>query len=67
MNMKKILLVANKTWEVEPFIFISAITDREGHFDEEVTPNAQAQNYTSAYNGGIVAAWLLPKLPKWFA
>jgi len=50
-----------------PFIFISAITDREGHFDKEVTPNAQAQNYTSAYNGGIASAWLLPELPKWFA
>jgi hypothetical protein len=44
-----------------PTIFISAITDREGHFDLEVTP---AQNYTASFNAGIVLGQLLCSLQE---
>lgn len=42
-----------------PFIFISGITDRVGHFAEEVAPRTYAQNFVAAHNAGIVLAWLL--------
>jgi hypothetical protein len=38
-----------------PSIFISAITDRLGYFDSEVTPS---QNYASSFNAGIALGHL---------
>ncbi len=45
-----------------PFLFVSGITDRVGHFDEEVTPRAYAQNTACAHNAGVVLGWLLPEI-----
>lgn len=52
-----------------PFVFISGITDRSGHFDEDVNgkdskgnTKTEAQNFTAAYNIGICLAWLMPKI-----
>jgi hypothetical protein len=45
-----------------PFIFISGITDRLGYFNMEVSSNGTAQNFAAAFNGGVVAAWLIPRL-----
>jgi len=45
-----------------PFLFISGITDRLGHFDQEVTPRSYAQNTAAAHNAGVVLAWLLPRI-----
>jgi hypothetical protein len=45
-----------------PFIFISGITDRVGHFNEEVKDRPYAQNTTAAHNAGVVAAWMLPRI-----
>lgn len=45
-----------------PFIFISGITDRVGHFNEDVGNRSYAQNTSAAHNAGIVAAWLLPNI-----
>lgn len=42
-----------------PAIFVSAITDREGEFDIEVTA---AQNYTASFNTGIVIGQFLVDL-----
>ncbi len=42
-----------------PAIFVSAITDREGNFDMEVTPG---QNYTASFNAGIVIGQFLADL-----
>ena len=42
-----------------PFVFVSGVTDRVGHFAEEVDPRAYAQNYVAAHNAGIVVAWML--------
>lgn len=42
-----------------PTIFVSAITDREGHFDLEVTPG---QNYVASFNAGIVLSHLIVSL-----
>ena len=41
------------------FLFISGITDRVGHFSEEVAPRSYAQNFGAGHNAGIVLAWLL--------
>ena len=43
----------------KPIIFISPITDRFGHFAEDVT---DTQNYVAAFNGGIVLGQLLCSL-----
>lgn len=42
------------------FIFVSAITDRDAYFDNEVTPKLHAQNFSSAFNGGVFLSWLIP-------
>ena len=39
-----------------PMFFISAITDKEGNFDMEVT---SGQNYTAAFNSGIILGQFL--------
>jgi hypothetical protein len=47
-----------------PFIFVSGITDRVGHFDDEVSPRPYAQNTTAAHNAGVVVAWMLPRIDR---
>ena len=44
------------------FMFISAITDRDAHFNQEDVPRASAQNFSCAFNGGIFLSWFLPFL-----
>jgi len=46
------------------FIFISAITDRDAYFNNEVTPRASAQNFSCAFNGGVFLSWFLPLLER---
>lgn len=43
-----------------PFLFISGITNRLGHLNEEQAPRAIAQNFVAAHNAGIALAWVLP-------
>lgn len=43
-----------------PFLWVSAITDRVGRFNLEVTPREYAQNFAAAHNAGVVLAWMLP-------
>jgi hypothetical protein len=45
-----------------PFVFVSGITDRVGHFHEEVDLRPYAQNTVAAHNAGIVIAWMLPSI-----
>lgn len=45
-----------------PFMFISGITDRVGHFDDEVGVRPYAQNTASSHNAGVVLAWMLPRI-----
>lgn len=48
------------------FMFISAITDRVGFFDTEVTPKVHAQNFSAAFNGGILLSYLVPFIEDYF-
>lgn len=50
-----------------PFIFVSGITDRVGHFDDELSPRPYAQNTSAAHNAGVVLAWTLPKIDSLLA
>jgi len=50
-----------------PFIFISGITDRIGHFNMEVGPRPYAQNFACAHNAGVVAAWLIPRIVRYLS
>jgi hypothetical protein len=46
-----------------PFIFLSGITDRLGHFNDDVTiKRPYKQNFVAAHNAGIVGAWLIPEI-----
>lgn len=45
-----------------PFIFLSGITDRIGHFDADVGARPYAQNFACAHNAGVATAWLIPRL-----
>jgi hypothetical protein len=49
-----------------PFIFVSGIYDRVGHFEEEVSPRLYSQKTTAAHNAGVVVAWMLPKIDVMF-
>jgi hypothetical protein len=49
-----------------PFIFISGITNRVGHFADEVNPRQYAQNSTAAHNAGVVLAWMIPKIDEFY-
>ena len=51
----------------KPFIFISGITDRIGHFNMEVGPRPYAQNFACAHNAGVVAAWLIPRIVSYLS
>jgi hypothetical protein len=50
-----------------PFIFVSGITDRVGHFDDEVSLRSYAQNSSAANNAGVVVAWILPRIDNLLA
>jgi hypothetical protein len=48
-----------------PFVFVSGITDRLGHFDDDVTISAETsytQNFSAAHNAGLAAVWMIPAL-----
>ncbi|MEK6802705.1 MAG: hypothetical protein AABZ34_08555 [Nitrospirota bacterium] len=45
-----------------PFIFVSGVTDRIGHFDTDVGVRPYAQNFSCAHNAGVATAWLIPRL-----
>jgi hypothetical protein len=45
-----------------PVAFVTAITDQVGHFNEEVDPKPEAQNFTAAFNGGIYVSYILANL-----
>jgi hypothetical protein len=45
-----------------PFLFVSGVTDRLGHFDQEVNPRIHSQNTAAAHNAGVALAWLLPSI-----
>ena len=47
-----------------PFLFISAMVDRVGYFDVEVDPKENVQNFSGAFNGGVVISWLIPFIAK---
>ena len=46
----------------EPILFLSPITDRLNHFNEDVT---DTQNYVSAFNGGLALSELLCALAEY--
>jgi hypothetical protein len=43
-----------------PFLFVSGITNRVGHFADENQAYPYTQNFVAAHNAGIAVAWLLP-------
>jgi hypothetical protein len=45
-----------------PFLFISGITNRVGHFADEVKLRSYTQNTSVAHNIGIVLSWMLPRI-----
>lgn len=52
-----------------PFIFISGITDRVGHFADDVdgtdangNKKTAAQNFTAAFNIGVCLSYMIPKM-----
>ena len=45
-----------------PFVFISGIVNRMGHFNDEVGPRSYAQNTTAAHNAGVVLAQMIPRI-----
>ena len=54
-----------------PFVFLSGITDRAGHFDDDVNGydakgniKTEAQNFTTSFNMGVALGWLIPKIAK---
>ena len=57
-----VIAASTVAYTKSPTLFISAISDQVGKFDEQVSPKPEAQNFTAAFNGGIVTAWILPKL-----
>ena len=50
-----------------PFIFVSGITDRIGHFNEDVGLRSYAQNFACAHNAGVATAWLIPQVVKFLS
>jgi len=47
-----------------PFLFVSGITNRMGHFADEVQPYLYAENFVASHNAGIALAGLLPLAAK---
>lgn len=57
------IIVANTFAYTEaPLVFVSALTDQVGQFDQEVSPKSEAQNYTAAFNAGIYLSYVLANL-----
>jgi hypothetical protein len=50
--------------EKSNFIFVTAVTDRDAYFDNEVTPRSSAQNFSCCFNGGLLISWLIPFMNK---
>ena len=50
-----------------PFLFVSGITNRVGHFVDEVSPRLYAQNTTAAHNAGVVLAYMIPRLDEFLS
>jgi hypothetical protein len=48
------------------FIFVSAITDRDAYFDNEVTPKSHAQNFSASFNGGVFFNFLIPYIFNYY-
>jgi hypothetical protein len=55
-----------------PFAFISGITDRLNHFNDDVggkdskgNTKTEAQNFVAAFNIGVYLASMLPKIAGW--
>jgi hypothetical protein len=46
----------------ERFMFVSGISNRVGHYGDEVKPREYAQNFAAAHNAGVVVAWMLPRI-----
>jgi hypothetical protein len=42
------------------FVFISAVTDRDAYFDNEVTPRSSGQNFSASFNGGLFLSFIIP-------
>jgi len=51
-----------RAYSGDNYIFLSGISDRVGHFSDEVDPRPYAQNTTAAHNAGIVLTWMLPRI-----
>ena len=49
-----------------PFMFVAPITDRAGHYQEDVESRDIAQNFSACMNGGIFISWLIPFLGKFY-
>jgi hypothetical protein len=49
-----------------PFLYVSGLANAVGLFQEQVAPNAYAQNFVAAHNAAIALAWLLPELATVF-
>jgi hypothetical protein len=47
-----------------PFIFISGIVDRAGHYNQDVKPKSYSQNTTGSHNAGVVLTWMLPLIDE---
>ena len=45
-----------------PFLFIAGITDRLGHFEEDLQQNRHSQRFVASFNCGIVLGQLLAML-----
>jgi hypothetical protein len=50
-----------------PFAFLSGIVDRVGHFEDDVQPLVDAQNFVGAHNAGIVGAVVVGRLLAWMS
>lgn len=48
----------------KPFLFVTSIVDRVGYFDTEVDPKENAQNFSGAFNGGVIIGWLINNISK---
>lgn len=50
-----------------PFVFVSGIANRVGHFADEVNLRSYTQNTTVAHNAGVVLTWMIPKIDELFS
>ena len=50
-----------------PFLFVSGIANRVGHYQDDVFPRLHAQNQSAAHNAGVVLARMLPRINEWLS